>query len=254
MLQNTTILDAIQPITVTGGTPTIENVYCAPSDTTQVIDQIGIIVTGDASPQLSQIEVLNYTRGIVFENTARTRTSTPTITNTRVRNSTQGSRTGSEKTTGITVRGDVSVEIEDVDVEKYDVGIKVESLDSYATATVTMTNTRVRNSTQGSRPENDSTIGLYFSGNVVPILNDVEITGMDQGIVFNGGTTQRTTPILTNTRVRNSTQGSRNEEKVGILLADVPSVILDDCEVEDYDIGIQNKEPNNSHSFHTYAQ
>ncbi len=237
-LLNTNLIGARKPLRMDGANPQIFNLMIAPKDPDELLDGIGIEIYGDSSPNLNDVEITNYRSGIFIDVQGRNRTTTPTLTNTRVRNTTQGSRTGGERTTGIKVTGDVDVTMDDIDVEDYDLGIEIKNEASAYTTTPTLTNTRVRNSTQGSRPGDQGTVGLKIAGNVGVIIDAVEISGVEKGIIMQNGTTSgHLTPTLTNTRVRNSTQGSRSTS-TGIAISGDVVLVMEDCDIDDYDFGI----------------
>lgn len=237
-LSGCTIRGAEVPIRITSGNPAILNTQIATVDTLNQLGETGLLIEGEASPTLSNLEIISYRNGVVVENLSRTRVSTPTLTNVRVRNSTQSSRTDEDRSTGITVKGDADLSMDDVVVDNFDTGIRFENTSLATTTTPTLTNVRVRNSTQSIRTDSFGTIGIQISGNVFPALNDVEIEDVQTGIVYTDAISlPRETPTLTNVRVRNSTQSLRSES-TGALFSNVSSVALDDCEFEGFSQGM----------------
>ncbi|HPS38051.1 MAG TPA: PKD domain-containing protein [Candidatus Cloacimonadota bacterium] len=215
-------LDALIPLDLNGFSPTLTDLEIAVSDTTQFFDEPGVIMNG-SSGILNNIRLRNYRRGILINNSNRT-TTTPTLTNIRVRNSTETTRDPITNT-GLTVEGDVNVTMTDVEVINCSTGIHITNLDR-ATTTPTLTNIRVRNSTETSRTGN---YGIDLLGDINATISDAVLEDCGIGIRYDkgGGIVPRTgsTPTLTNIRVRNSSETQRSAS-IGIQLIDLTRVTV----------------------------
>jgi PKD repeat protein len=225
------IVDAILPIDIMDASPLITGVTITVSDTTVVEPSRGIRITGGSSPNLNDVELINYGKGILIQNEGSGYRVTPTLTNIRVRNSSQTSRVEPDSGTGLKVSG--TAEINTLMVDNFGTAIEIDG--TISNTTPTLTNIRVRNSSQTSRSER---LGIRITGGASPSLEDVDIEDVSQGILIEGsGALQRTTPTLTNIRVRNSSQTSR-AETWGLSVQDVASLELSDAEFEGFDTGI----------------
>jgi PKD repeat protein len=229
------VIDNQSTLSTTSPTPTLVNIRVRNS--TQTSRDGGLVGTGltlSGAASVSSVDVDGFDTGVNAYNSSTT--VTPTLVNIRVRNSTQTSREDAVRgTTGVLVGGNVS--IDSLQVDGYNTGVQVDGT-QYSTATPTLVNIRVRNSTQTSRDDSDA-LGLLIGEYAAPEIEDVEILDMPHGIKIeagdNGG---RATPTLVNIRVRNSTQTSR-AGSVGLAINNTQNVSINDAEVEGYDQGVQ---------------
>lgn len=219
----------------TTATPTLTYIRVRNSTQTsrEEDNSLGLLIDADAGPNIDDLEILDMPRGILIRGDERGSRATPTLTNIRVRNSTQTSR---QDKYGLSIKDVQSVNINDAEIKNYSKGIQIKN-SSQTTSTPTLTYIRVRNSTQTSRAEG---LGIDISGRVEAHLNDVEIEDFDYGLKYQGDPESRavSTPTLTNIRVRNSTQTSRSDS-YGIQLIDLDRVDLSDAEITDYQFGLE---------------
>ena len=208
-------------------------------DTVTVRDttDVGIKISGVSNTTISNCEIDGYKTGIEISNSDAS-LSTPTVLNTRVRNSTENSRT--DENIGISISGFVSATIDSCEIQDYPYGIKYVGNGSSLSSTPTIQNTRVRNSTESAR---DSTLitGIYIEDletiNIKADSIDNYTTGIE--IINNSVSTRiESTPTVLNTRVRNSTESSRTNS-YGLKTSGYVSVSVDSCEFEDYQCGIK---------------
>ena len=232
-LTNCIITDALLPLKIINSSPTLTALTINTSQTNDYRDAATAIYIGQgSSANISDIEISGYSGGIVIDNDGDLR-ATPTLGNIRVRNSTQTSRGESY---GLSINEIQSVNIQDAEIEGYEDGILIRAT-SRAISTPTLGNIRVRNSTQTSRTLG---VGIDIFGSVEAQLEDIEIEDYNHGIKYQGDAGFRaiSTPTLGNIRVRNSTQTSRNES-YGIQLMNLDRVVLEDIEIEGYQIGLE---------------
>lgn len=232
-LEGCHILNALNPLVLMGADPSLLDLEIAVTDTTSFIDQPGVYLNG-SSANLNNIRILNYRRGIQLGNDNRTLRTTPTLTNIRIRNSSETSREVGDNY-GVTITGDVDAELSDVEIVNCKVGISLINEDR-TTTTPTLTNIRVRNSSETSR---GITTGILVMGAVAPDINDAEFSGLSYGIDMQSTAPEvRTTPTLTNIRVRNSSETSRGL-MTGIRIDGLPAVALENIETTDLTTGIE---------------
>ncbi|HPN41411.1 MAG TPA: PKD domain-containing protein [Candidatus Cloacimonadota bacterium] len=226
------IVDALLPIDIEDASPLISGVTITVSDTTQYEDSRGIRIQGDSSPSLIDVELINYRQGVSIQNDGNPDRDTPTLTNIRVRNSSQTSRDDLDPGTGIFISG--AAVLNTVLVDNFGSAIVIDGTENNTTPT--LTNIRVRNSSQTSRGDR---YGIQIMGGAVPSLEDIDIEDVSYGIqVVGGGDVQRDTPTLTNIRVRNSSQTSRSDTW-GISIQDLSSIELEDAQFDGFDTGIK---------------
>ena len=232
-LEGCHILNALNPLVLMGADPSLLDLEIAVTDTTSFIDQPGVLLNG-SSASLNNIRIRNYRRGIQLGNDNRSLRTTPTLTNIRIRNSSETSREVGDNY-GVTVTGDVDAELSDVEIINCKVGISLINEDR-TTTTPTLTNIRVRNSSETSR---GITTGILVMGAVAPDINDAEFSGLSFGIDMQSTVPEvRTTPTLTNIRVRNSSETSRGL-MTGIRIDGLPAVALENIETTDLTTGIE---------------
>lgn len=234
-LTGCTILDASSPLKIMGSSPNIQGLTINTTDSRDIRDaETAIFIGANSSAQIDSVEIDGYPEGIVIDNEAASGSTTPTLINIRVRNSTQTSRDGVLRGTGLSLKG--SAEISAVEVDGYDTGIEVKN--SRTDTTPTLINIRVRNSTQTSRNTPiKGTVGARISGNVS--INNLDIAGYKTGIEVKSSQTPTATPTLINLRVRNSTQTSREEDNsLGLLIEEDAGPNIQDLEILDMPRGI----------------
>jgi hypothetical protein len=140
---------------------------------------------------------------------------------------------------GIRLCGFIEAHIDSCEIEDYNYGIYYIGNGTATRDTPTLTNNRVRSSPQSSR--NDSLlIGIYLENLINVEIDSCEVYEYFTGIeIYNDPSTGTlSTPVLTNNRVRNSPQSSR-QEAVGLKISGYVAATVDKCDIEDYDHGIQ---------------
>ncbi|MEF3694154.1 MAG: choice-of-anchor D domain-containing protein, partial [Candidatus Cloacimonadota bacterium] len=233
-LLNCRFLDSNSPLVVDGGNPSLENLEFSPSDTLALIDGEGLVVEG-GSPVITGSLIRNYRTGVRLSGDGGR--NTPTLTNIRVRNSSETNRTEGDEVTGILIEGDCDAILSDVIVSDYDIGLLLDN-DERSVSTPTLTNIRVRNSSETQR---GLPVGIMISGSVAAQFEDVEIVGASSGLIYEGsGDASRTTPTLTNIRVRSSSETQRSFD-TGIEITDMAAINLNNVQVDDYAMGISIK-------------
>ncbi|MCD4817703.1 MAG: right-handed parallel beta-helix repeat-containing protein [Candidatus Cloacimonetes bacterium] len=215
-------------------TPSITNTRIRTSGQSSRENIVGIYMEGDIAATIDGCIIDDFAEGIKIIGTGIATRSTPTITNTRIRTSGQSSR---DVTTGLYINNVVNINVQIDSLLNYPTGIEIVNNDSTRNeSTPTITNTRIRTSGQSSR-ENE--IGIITNGNVSANIENCEIDNQNQGIVFKGpNSSVRSTPTITNTRIRTSGQSSRSNSN-GIFIDDLSIVEIDSCEVENYTVGIE---------------
>ncbi len=228
------LVDALLPIEIEGQSPLIEGLQITVSDTTQVVDSPAIKITGAASPNISDAEILNYGKGIEIETEPGARDAA-SLTNIRIRNSLETTRNPYEGSVGGSIRSDAI--LHNIEIENVETGLIIEQGEAYRdTADPSLTNIRVRNSLETTR---NQSFGLLISGDIAPQIDSLLIEGVTSGIVVQGGSDfARSTTSLTNIRIRTSLETTRTET-VGIGLAAVPAITINDAEIEGFYNGIQ---------------
>ena len=221
----------------TNSTPTLTNTRVRSSAESTRPATLGLKITGMVAAQLDNCDIEDYTTGIQYTGYGQDfmERSTPTLTNTRVRNSAESTRTG---LTGMEFNDLTQILVNTCDIDFYNIGIEINNESIRSLSTPTLTNTRVRNSPESTRT---GTIGISVNGFVAADIDNCDVEDYTKGISYVGdgqAFPTRSTPTLTNTRVRNSAESTRTDEK-GIVIKDVSEVIVDSCEVEEFDTGIE---------------
>lgn len=236
-LENCEIFNALTPISLENNDSSITNLLISPSDTTAVVENPAIRITGDASPNIQDLQIVNYQTGVLIEATGNPRRSTPTLSNIRIMNSSSSSRTDS-LTTGIKLIGETSANIDNAVMDNCGVGIKAESDENSTLGTPTLSNIRIMNSSSSSR---STTKGVWLDKAGDISLNSIEISDCTEGMRIQSIDSQfSSTPTLSNIRIMNSSNPSRTGG-TAIFIEGKVSVQIDDMEISDYDTGIWYK-------------
>lgn len=232
ILNDCSIIDAYLPLDILGQGPSFNNLYIAVSDTTTYVDSVAVRIT-DSGSSINQAEILNYRGGVLIEGSGNSR-NTPTLTNVRVRNSTSTLRTELPSTPALTLRGDAI--INGLETDNFGIGVLIDA-NNTNTATPTLTNVRVRNSSSTLRSVGTG-LGIAISGNSAPQIENVEIEDVAIGLrIEDISAGSRSTPTLSNVRVRNSTSTLRSVTN-GIIVRNVPKLIINDMEIKDFTTGM----------------
>jgi hypothetical protein len=240
-INGSSILNAIQPLRLDNTDMMIDGLYIEQADSDTSSYAIEII--GNSSPDLKDMTMVNYKNGIKVENNRLTR-STPIITNTRIRSSGETSRLG---TYGIKIEGPVEVVIGDttrairedefdIEIDGFETGIELNN-PVQTSSTPVIINTRVRNSSDSSR---QLMYGIKSMGYLSARINNCDIDEYQYGIYCQASpdTLSRTTPVITNTRIRNSSDSSRTDE-IAIYSKSISGIEITNCDVEEYQTGIR---------------
>ncbi len=237
------ILGAGLPLQLNGFVPTIVDslVIVAGADTTVFFDGPGVVLDG-SNPHLQRISLYNYRGGIRLQNNTRTVT-TPTLTNIRIRNSSETTRLESDNA-GIFLEGEIDATLEDIEIENCGFGIKFVN-NARVETTPTLTNIRIRNSSEASR---GIMKGVVVEGAVIPSMSGIIINWVQTGIELQPNISEvRTTPTLTNIRIRNSSETTRLIS-TGIKISNLPTVNLSDIETSEMTTGIEISQSNRTTS------
>jgi len=214
-------------------TPTLTNIRVRNSTNASRGTDVGVVFDNVKEVQFTNSDIDSMSTGIRILCSASSTTSTPTLTNIRVRNSTNASRAVD---TGIEISGYVSPQFNDVLIENYIQGLTYTGTGtSFRTTTPTLTNIRVRNSTNASRA---TSIGVTLKDVVNVIATNDTIDGYTLGMEITNDIGRTTsTPTLTNIRVRNSTNASRQDD-TAIYLGENVAGSLTNCLIEEAKTGV----------------
>ena len=228
---NCNIYNAVVGLKIINSSFTITNLLI--SKTHSFTGEIGLKVQGASNMVLNNVQVIGYIMGIVFENEARV-ASSPSLNNTRIRNTSSTLRTESH---GLNVLGAVGLTVNNAEIEEYDYGVYWNGLGTTDyRSTPSLNNTRIRNTSSTLRTVAKGVKMIDISR--VTMTNDSIIgypTGLE--ITNDGSGLLTTTASLNNTRIRNTSSTLRTETKginfTGHILASMDSLYL-----EDYATGI----------------
>ena len=200
------------------------------TNTSRELADTGIEFIGGVSAEIDSLEIEDYITAISFVNDERAETTTPTLTNIRVRHTTNTSR---PEAVALKSVGKVNLNLVGFESEDVKDGISFYSSES---VTPTLTNIRVRHTTNTSRDLGGK--ALDFVGDVSPELSDVIVEDYVTGINFdNSSRSEETIPVLTNIRVRHTTNTSRTNAVALKTLGSV-KLVLDDFESDNVKDGI----------------
>jgi|GEM_PF-625258 len=209
--------------------PTLSNIRIQNSSSGSRTESslVGIKISGDVDADLSDVVIEGYAKAIEIENDTAS-TSTPTMSNIRVSNSSSTSRNDESK--GIVISGNSSPEISDVIIEDTDKAVIVDGT-SQQSGTPSMSNIRIQNSSSGSRNTNT---GITILGGSDCVLEDILILDTTRSIDIQNPSAQLSTPTMSNIRIRQSASGSRSEtigiNSVGKIVLSIDDATIENCQ------------------------
>ncbi|MDY0218577.1 MAG: PKD domain-containing protein [Candidatus Cloacimonas acidaminovorans] len=228
---NCNIYNAVVGLKIINSSFTITNLLI--SKTHSFTGEIGLKVQGASNMVLNNVQVIGYSMGIVFENEARV-ASSPSLNNTRIRNTSSTLRTESH---GLNVLGAVGLTVNNAEIEEYDYGVYWNGLGTTDyRSTPSLNNTRIRNTSSTLRTVAKGVKMIDISR--VTMTNDSIIgypTGLE--ITNDGSGLLTTTASLNNTRIRNTSSTLRTETK-GINFSGHILATMESLDIDEYSTGI----------------
>lgn len=213
-------------------TPTLTNVRIRNSSSVVRTDEqpsVAATITGTAT--LNDIEINEYDTGLLISTTEEASTSSPSLTNVRIRNTSSTIRSVS---TGMQISGNTIPYLNSILIENVTNGIILENITASLRDTPTLTNVRIRNTSSIVR---NLATAMQISDVPKITVENVELDSFPTGIKI--GTTHRTdsNPTLTNVRIRNTTSTVRNTGQ-GLVISGAVSALINDLEIDDYAYGL----------------
>jgi len=229
--------------------PTLSNIRIRNSSNSVRTDTYGLKVLDNASPLISGMQIEDFTFGAYYEGTGQTLAAPVLISNIRVRNSSNSIRSN---TTGIWVKDLQAVQISADSLGNCLAGVRVENTLPAMAAHATISNIRIRNSSNSVRTPSQ---GITIEGNVRPVISDVDLDDYVNGVVLSGtNTTYANQPLISNIRVRNSSNSIRDLQSgrtgtnstrepdlqgVGIYIQDYPRISVFNDSIYGYTQGLK---------------
>ncbi len=211
-------------------TPTLSNIRIKTSDSATRPAGTGLSVEGDFSGTLDGITIENYAFGIDIDNTQAT--STPTLSNIRVKQSDSATRTYED---AINITGNCDPVLQNINIENYNIGIVIDDTGSDPLSTPTLSNIRIKTSDSATRSVTQAI--LLMNATDVQIggttANDsIIIEGYPMGIeIYQSFLRSRSTPTLSNIRIKQSDSATRIDTSAilihGPVDAHIEGVIID---------------------------
>lgn len=193
------VFDALNSST----TPTLTNIRVRhTTNTSRNLDDTALEFIGSINAVIDSLDIDDYTTALSFDNSTRAESSSPTLTNIRVRHTTNTSRTNAVALKSI---GKVDMHIVGFESDNVKDGLSFYSDE----ATIpTLTNIRVRHTTNTARDLGGT--GIKMVGLIEAVMDSIQVDDCLIGIdLENLNRTESTTPTLTNIRVRHTTNTSR---------------------------------------------
>ncbi|MDY0152631.1 MAG: PKD domain-containing protein, partial [Candidatus Cloacimonas sp.] len=229
---NCTILNGIQALTLESTSLNILNLLI--SKTNVFPDELGISVQGYSNVTLTNVQVLNYIRGIVFNNPDVRISSSPTLSNVRIRNTSSSVRTDC---TGLEVIGSVALIINGAEIEEYDNGIVWDGQGASFRTTPTLGNVRIRNTSSSVR---NASFGIKLLNLSSVIVESDSIGGYPNGLHIENNLPDNrlsSTATLGNVRIRNTSSSVRTDTFGATILGSIASTI-NNMEISYYSTGM----------------
>ncbi|MDD4309165.1 MAG: VWA domain-containing protein, partial [Candidatus Cloacimonetes bacterium] len=185
------------------------------------IEGIGAKLNGSLLADFFDVQIDDFATGLHFTGDA-TNPSAADLENVRIRNANPDIRT---TTNGMQFMDLGSITALNGTIEGFGNGIIFHNANRTRTsAQATITNVRIRNTNSSIRTE---TIGTMLMGNILANIDGLDIDDFNTGVYYEGNGTafERTTPVITNVRIRN-TNSSIRSNPVGIMLKNLAAVDL----------------------------
>ncbi len=217
--------------------PTLNNIHISHDGINEPGGRTGINLV-DLSSVLAQNDSIGgFNVGVQIDNTLVNRTTTnATLSGVQIRNTNSISAPTSY---GLKMNGNIAATITNLETDDYQSGLHflAENGDIRTNASATLTNVRIRNTSSTLR---NDTYGIKLLGGIYANFSDVEIAEYDFGMIYigDGQPFDRTTPTLTNVRIRNTSSTLRNASS-GLTLIDLSSVIVDNDSIGGYPTGLE---------------
>ncbi len=213
-------------------TPTLTNCRIRNSTETTRTGEIGIDISGFVAAEIDSCDIEDYPFGVNYIGTGSSTAETPTLTNCRIRNSTEITRDREvELLTAIYLEDIINMEIDADSIIGYQIGIDIYNSSGTTESTPTLTNCRIRNSTETMRTE---TIGIDVNGFVSINIDNCDFNDYHKSGEFFNSSGSIATPSLTNSRIRNSTETIRNSFIGLYFMGDISCLIYEnefaDCD------------------------
>jgi hypothetical protein len=195
-------------------TPSLSNVRIRNTSSTVRSASYGLKLIDIGSVIMENDSIGGYPNGFELQNNGLIRTSTSaSLSNVRIRNS-----SSSVRNTGIGMKlaGAINATLAGIEIEDYDLGFHfaADSSNVRTSSSASLSNVRIRNSSSSVR---NGSYGMKLEGAVLAQANGLEVDEYDYGIFYQGDGMpfDRTTPSLSNVRIRNSSSSVRTAS-VGI--------------------------------------
>lgn len=218
-------------------TPVLTNVRIRNSSSAiREVDDPSVAISLVSNASLNDVEISNYDKGLVIETTDDRTSTTPSLTNVRIRNSSSAIRS---ELTGIQISGNTAPQLTQILIENATLGLRMENITSSYRDTPSLTNVRIRNTSSVIR-----SIGTGIEIENVPklVMEDVEVDSFAVGIKINATQRATSTPSLTNVRIRN-TSSSIRYEGTGLQIMGLVYPTIYDMQIDDYMYGLNYQIP-----------
>jgi PKD repeat protein len=218
----------------TASAPTLSNIRIRSSASAVRTDATGIKLSGQILPLFDNVEIENYSVGILYEGDNASLAAPPTISNVRIRNTSSTIRSLS---TGIKILNLREVTVSQDSLSGCSTAIDIQNENPQLVNRPTISNIRIRNTGNTVRTQ---TTGIKLEGNLLLRMDDVDIEDYNNGISLIGtNNSLLTTPsTISNIRVRN-TGNTVRETGIGIYIRDFPRITVINDSIFGYNEGIK---------------
>ncbi len=213
-------------------TPTLTNIRIKQSSSATRTGTEAININGLCEPNLDNIVIENFDKGISISNSGNDPLATPTLTNIRIKTSDSATRSA---TTAISLNNVTDIRIggetenDSIVIENYPMGIQILQSPTREVSTPTLTNLRIKTSDSATRVD---TSAIVIQGPVEAQIHGVTIENYVTGIDYDGEGTVRETPVITNLRIKSSSSATRTATH-GMRIQNLDSIIIGGEGVQD---------------------
>ncbi len=223
-----TLLGAATGITINGCNPILSNLNLTGASSLRT-PTTAIVISGDANPVISNIQINNFASGIKATNSSATNVAL-NMNNISIQ---QNNLAPSVTDIGIELTGNYSTEIDYIDIIGYHDGITITGVDA-AARQARLTNVRVIRTEASSR---DLGKAIFINNmNNIFIEND-SLSGFSTGIEIANNTTTQAIVNISNTAINKSPAQTLTD--IAVKITGLASGTIDSLLVQNYHFGIE---------------
>lgn len=214
-------------------TPTLSNVRIRNSSSSIRSTRYGLIVRGNCLINVDDLEIENTVIGLMMQDVLANNSTSSTLTNVRIRNSSSSIRSVS---TGLILENSPKVTLSDCEITNFDTGISMLDTGLGITSTPQLSGFNIITN-PATRQE---AVGIVALGKIALNLSNTTISNYHYGLKYNsqGKDLNQAIPIITGISIVNQNP-NRLQTSIGIQLNNIRKITLSNSSIEGYHLGVE---------------